>query len=180
MPQHPPMSSVSLSDEVLLRHKEFAMARVQVSNLKLTIELVPATSWYDNLRKVIPQPEWDKLRKRVYAEYGNRCGVCGAEGRLNCHEIWKYDDHNHEQKLLGFIALCDLCHHVKHIGLAGILAFEGKLDYEKVVEHFMKVNGCDRKTFERHRDKAFGQWEKRSQHNWKVDLGKYRDLVESK
>ncbi len=149
--------------------------------LKLTIELVPQTSWYDNMRKVIPKTQWDKLRKRVYAEYGHKCGICGAtEGRLNCHEIWKYDDTNHEQKLKGFIALCDLCHHVKHIGLAGILSQEGKLDLEKVVEHFMKVNGCDRKTFEEHRRKAFEQWRERSRHSWRVNLGEYESVVEKK
>jgi len=114
--------------------------------LKLTIELVPSTSWYDNLRKYTSKEDWDKIRKRTYAEYGNRCGICEAEGRLNCHEIWEYDDKKHIQRLVGFIALCDMCHHVKHIGLAGILASEGKLDYEKVVEHFMKVNNCDRDT----------------------------------
>ena len=82
-----------------------------------------------------------------------------AEGRMNCHEIWEYDDKNHIQKLLGFIALCSMCHHVKHIGFAGILAREGKLNYEKVVEHFMTVNNCDRRTFEEHRKRAFLIWE---------------------
>ena len=96
---------------------------------KLTIELVPATSWYANLRKLIPKADWDKLRRQVYARYGHRCGVCGASNtRLNCHEIWKYEQRKRIQRLLGFIALCDLCHHVKHIGLAGILArFSGRL-----------------------------------------------------
>jgi len=97
---------------------------------------------------------------------------------LNCHEIWEYDDQNHIQKLASFIALCDLCHYVKHIGLAGILAIKGELDYERVVEHFMKVNGCDRETFEEHRQKAFDQWHERSRYEWNVDLGEYERLVE--
>ena len=146
--------------------------------LKLTTELVPYTSWFDNLRAVLPRSVWDKLRKRTYAEYGHRCGICVAEGRLNCHEIWEYDDKNHVQKLVGFIALCDLCHHVKHIGLAGIMAREGKLDYETVVEHFMKVNCCDRKTFEKYMKKVFNQWKERSKSEWSVELGEYKDLVE--
>lgn len=146
--------------------------------LKLTTELVPLTSWFDNLRKVLPRPVWDKLRKRTYAEYGHRCGICGAEGRLNCHEIWEYDDQNHVQRLAGFISLCDLCHHVKHIGLAGILAERGELDYEIVVKHFMKVNDCDRKTFDQYMKKVFIQWDERSQYEWNVDLGDYKDLVE--
>ena len=147
--------------------------------LQLKIELVPSTSWYDNLRKVLPKSEWDKIRKAAYVNYGHRCGICGTEGRLNCHEIWEYDDKKHIQKLKGFIALCDMCHHVKHIGLAGILASEGKLDYEKVIEHFMKVNNCDRRTFEEHKKRAFDEWRKRSQHEWHVDLGEYEDVIKS-
>ncbi len=85
--------------------------------LKLEAELVPSTSWFNNMRKVVPKAEWDRIRKRTYAEYRHRCGICSYEGRLNCHEIWHYDDHNYVQKLEGFIALCGLCHHVKHLGL---------------------------------------------------------------
>ena len=64
----------------------------KLEELKLKIELVPHTSWYKNLRKMLPKSEWDKIRKGTYAEYGHKCGICGANGRLNCHEIWKYDD----------------------------------------------------------------------------------------
>ena len=145
-------------------------------DFKLTIELVPQTSWYDNMRKVMSVAEWDKLRKAVYAQYGRRCAVCEVQGRLNCHEVWEYDDSQHLQKLVGFVALCDLCHHVKHIGLAGILANEGKLDYEQVIAHFMQVNGCDRVAFLTYRDAAFATWQERSRHKWHVDLGVYEHL----
>lgn len=145
--------------------------------LKLTIELVPKTSWYESLREEMPRAEWDRLRKRTYAAYGQKCGICDAKGRLNCHEIWEYDDHNHVQKLEGFITLCNMCHFVKHIGFAGILAQNGKLDYGKVVEHFMEVNQCDRATFEEHREKAFAQWRERSTHEWEVDLGECEELI---
>jgi hypothetical protein len=141
-----------------------------MQELKLTIELVPSTSWYNNVRSAVPRSTWNKLRKKTYADYGCKCGVCGAEGRLNCHEIWEYDDERYVQRLSGFIALCDMCHHVKHLGRAGILAAEGKLDYEKVVEHYMRVNGCDRQAFEEHRATAFRQWRERSRVEWAVDL----------
>ncbi len=96
---------------------------------------------------------------------------------MNCHEIWEYDDKRHIQKLAGFIALCNMCHHVKHIGLAGILASKGKLDYERVIEHFIKVNDCDRSYFEKHREEAFVLWKKRSLSDWLVDLREYRDII---
>ena len=69
--------------------------------------------------------------------------------------------------------------HLKHIGLAGIVADEGKLDYEAVVKHFMKVNKVTRKEFDGHHSAAFEQWEMRSERKWKTDLGKFASLVET-
>ena len=146
------------------------------NKLVLTIELVPSTSWYKNLRKATTRDNWNKIRGKTYTDYKYKCGICGTEARLNCHEIWEYDDKRHMQKLKGFIALCDMCHHVKHIGLAGILASEGKLDFETVIQHFIKVNKCDRDTFEHHKKEAFDKWRARSQHKWKIDLGEYKLL----
>jgi hypothetical protein len=148
-----------------------------MKDLKLTIELVPETSWFNNLRSQMTRRDWDKIRKQTYENYNCKCAICGSEGRMNCHEVWEYDDIKFKQTLLGFIALCDMCHHVKHIGLANILANKGRLDYEMVIAHFTKVNNCDRKTFEKHREKAYEVWEKRSSYQWNVDLGEYADLI---
>ena len=154
------------------------VGQIQTQKLKLTIELIPSASWYNNIRKVIPKAEWDNLRRGVYAKYGYRCGICGmSNSKLSWHEVWEYDDYNHKQKLVDFIALCDMCHHVKHIGFAAILASQGKLDYEKVVKHFMEVNGCSRKTFEEHKKQAFIQWEKRSRYKWTIDLNEFEKIL---
>jgi len=66
--------------------------------------------------------------------------------------------------------------HVKHIGLAGILANEGKLNYSKVVEHFMAVNDCSLSDFDQYVSEAFAQWEERSQHEWTTDFSKYKNV----
>ena len=147
------------------------------NDFKLKIDLVPSTSWYNNLRKLVSKNKWDKIRKKAYSDYGYKCGICGADGRLSCHEIWGYDDENHIQKLEGFIALCTMCHHVKHIGFAGILAQQGKIDYDKVIAHFMSVNKCDYEDFEEHREEAFKIWKKRSECEWNVELGEYENDV---
>jgi hypothetical protein len=141
--------------------------------MKLTIELVPSTAWYSNMRKVLSQAQWDTVRKQCYADYHHQCGVCGAHSRLNCHEIWEYDDTNHIQRLTGYIALCDLCHHCKHLGLAGILAREGKLDMQTVIDHYCQVNGCTQVDFEKDSAAAFAQWRERSRCQWTTDLGEY-------
>ena len=69
--------------------------------------------------------------------------------------------------------LCKMCHHVKHIGLAGILANQGKLDFNAVVSHYCKVNGCNTKDFQQHQKDAFTVWRQRSSHSWKQDFGEY-------
>ena len=108
--------------------------------MKLEIDLVPSTAWYSNLRTKIPRKEWDKIRKQSYSDSNHVCAICSVKSKLNCHEIWEYDDKKHIQTLKGFIALCDDCHMIKHIGFAGIQSSKGLLDFSKLVEHFKKVN----------------------------------------
>lgn len=145
--------------------------------MKLEIDLVPSTAWYSNLRTKIPKKEWDKIRKQSYADVNHKCAICGADGRLNCHEIWEYDDMENIQKLNGFIALCNDCHMIKHIGFAGIQASKGLLDMNKLIEHFIKINSVDRKTFDAHKRKAFEVWSERSQKEWITDLAQWTNLV---
>src|SRR5688572_16248369 len=127
--------------------------------LQLTAELVPQTCWYKNMRNEFPRSVWDKIRKKQYATQGHKCGICYVEGRLNCHEMWDFDDVNRIQKLKGFIALCDLCHAIKHLGRTAMI--EG-IDHRQVEEHFMRVNGCDLKTFIEHGNESMAQWIERS------------------
>jgi hypothetical protein len=97
--------------------------------------------------------------------------------QMSCHEIWQYDDEHHIQKLAGFIALCPMCHHCKHLGKAGLLAAEGKLDFEKVIEHFMRVNQCSREEYEAHSKEVWCIWRERNEHTWTTNLGMYAHLV---
>ncbi|MGD0978603.1 MAG: HNH endonuclease [Candidatus Bathyarchaeia archaeon] len=142
--------------------------------MKLTAELVPSTVWYSSLYRLLPREVWNSIREGIIAEKGRVCEICGEEnGKMNLHEIWNYDDAKYIQRLSGFILLCEMCHHAKHIGLAGVLANEGKLDYNEIARHFCKVNGCSEKEFTKHVDDAFRIWKKRSQHQWTPDFGEY-------
>lgn len=138
--------------------------------MKLTTELVPASSWYNNVRKNVATQVWDRIRHRIYRKYNYKCGICGAKEKLNCHEIWEYDDENYIQKLVGFIALCNMCHFVKHLGFAEILARRGELDYNKVIVHFTRVNECSREVFGEYKEEVFDIWEERSNHEWCIYL----------
>jgi hypothetical protein len=151
-------------------------------HMRLTFELVPQTCWYSNLRNKMTRANWDHLRTLVYATYNDRCGICHASRHisgvtLHCHEIWHYDDEHHVQRLAGFIALCEMCHHCKHIGLAGIRASERTLDFRKVIAHFMQVNQCSYEEYEAHSRAAWDTWYERNTHQWVIDLGTYGNLV---
>jgi len=142
--------------------------------MKLTAELVPETAWGKSLYNLLPREIWNELREGFIKENGRKCQICGeTSGKIYLHEIWNYDDQKHIQKLEGLILLCEMCNRIKHIGHTGILADEGKLDYDEVVNHFCKVNNCSKKEFYEHVDNAFKIWEKRSQHQWKQDFGEY-------
>lgn len=146
--------------------------------LKLEIDLIPSTVWYSSLYRLLPRQIWNNIRDDIIKSRGRKCQICGeTEGAMNLHEIWNYDDINHIQKLEGFILLCRMCHHVKHIGLAEIMAMKGELDFNEVIGHFCKVNGCSRAEFGKHKARAFEIWNIRSQEEWKQDFGKYtKDL----
>jgi hypothetical protein len=119
---------------------------------------------------------WDKIRKEQYKSEEYRCGICKCEarGKLDCHEIWEFDDVNRIQRLQGFIALCKLCHAVKHFGRIAMLDENVR---RQVEEHFMRVNECDLKTCKTHGDQAMALWVERSSHEWSFDWGDYQTLV---
>ena len=147
-----------------------------MQKLKLTIELVPASSWNQNLRSLLKPQMWEKLRKEVYRKYNYKCAICNSGGRLHAHEVWEYDDKNHIQKLVDLISICFMCHAAKHIGLAGIQASRGKIDFENLVKHFMKVNNCSREVFEKHQKEAFKKFEDRSRYEWNLDVRNLSNL----
>lgn len=135
---------------------------------KLSIELVPKTCWYSNVRSILTKPQWDAIRKMVATEAGNVCEICGGKGKkypTECHEIWDYNDDTLVQKLIGLIALCPNCHSSKHFGLAEIL---GKRD--KVIKHLMKINGITKTAVEKHVEESFAEFTERSKKQWVLDI----------
>jgi hypothetical protein len=135
---------------------------------KLTIELVPSSSWFNNVRSAVTKKQWDYLKSQVSSKAWNVCEICGGVGPkhpVECHEIWHYDNKKLIQKLEGMIALCPDCHMVKHIGLAGI---RGKR--AQALHHLMYVNNMTSKEAEAYIEGAFKVWAERSAKTWTLDL----------
>ena len=136
--------------------------------IKLSIELVPSSSWFNNVRSAVTKKRWDYIRARVCSLAYDTCEICGDIGPkhpVECHEIWSFNNKESIRKLEGMIALCPNCHMVKHFGLAEVQGKRGWALY-----HFMKVNGLTRNKAEAYIKQAFEVWEKRSTKEWTVDI----------
>ena len=141
--------------------------------LILKIELVPASSWFSNVRSAVTAKQWSSIRLKNISYAYNICEICSDPGEthpLECHEIWGYNDEKLIQKLIGMTALCKNCHMVKHIGLAQI---QGK--GEKAMKHFMKVNKMNKADAEKYISEQFIIWAKRSKSKWTLDISLLKD-----
>lgn len=139
---------------------------------KLSIELIPSTCHFSNVRTTVKPSEWDKIRFISYEAANNRCEICGDTGKnqgykhnVECHEIWEYDDENHIQKLVGLISLCPICHQVKHIGRAIAI---GK-QYQCFAQ-LAKVNKWTQEQVQEHLLASFALHKERSKFQWELDL----------
>jgi hypothetical protein len=138
---------------------------------KLGINLIPKNSWYDNLRSRFTKDQWDILRKDCYRKAGYICEICTGNGKdqgfnwpVECHEVWDFSKKG-VQKLVRLIALCPMCHKCQHPGLAQIQGF-----YERVLEHYSRVNQISLIESVKDYVKAFKEWEKRNKIEWNLDI----------
>jgi hypothetical protein len=137
-------------------------------NKLLYIELVPQTCWFSNVRNHVTKPEWDIIRKSVFAKAGNRCEICGGKGAkwpVECHEIFAYDDALKFQTLVGMIALCPACHQAKHFGLARLKGVD-----KEAMWHLCEVNNWTIDQGVDHVNQQMTIGIERSKHEWSVDL----------
>ena len=147
------------------------------SKIKLTVELVPKTCHFSNVRTTIKPKEWDKIRFISYEAAGNRCEICHESGKdqgykhnVECHEIWEYDDENLIQKLIGLISLCPTCHQVKHIGRAMAIGKD-----KECFAQLAKVNKWTPEQIVKHIEEAFIVYRERSQYKWDLDISILND-----
>lgn len=139
---------------------------------KLTVELVPKTCHFSNVRTTIKPSEWDKIRFISYEAANNKCEICKATGKeqgykhnVECHEIWEYNDTTHVQKLVGLISLCVICHQVKHIGRAIAMGKQGIC-----FAHLGKINKWTPLQVQEHIVASFELHKQRSKHPWTLDI----------
>jgi hypothetical protein len=142
---------------------------------KLYVDLVPATSFFDNVRSAVPAKVWKSISMAVYDRAGNRCSICNGVGRqhaVEAHERWEFEIERGVQKLVEIVALCPTCHRATHIGLADKLGM-GK----GARAQLRRVNGWSSVHVETHIADAFAVWHERSKRSWIVDISYLDQLV---
>lgn len=142
---------------------------------RLTVELVPSTSHFRNLRSLLSPAEWGKVRRKIYRRAGFRCQVCGGRGPahpVECHEEWHYNEDTQVQSLAALVALCPACHQAKHAGLA---ATRGRLP--QVVGHLARVNDWTPDEAGQHLQAAFTEYRRRSQLAWVLDVSVLDEIL---
>lgn len=133
---------------------------------KLDFEMVPEECWFANLRSVLTPADWDRVRKDAYARAKWQCRICGAKGRLEAHEQWRYDEENALQTLEDVLALCRNCHEVKHVSRTQLMGRGAE-----AMEHFMRVNGCSQMDFHAALGEANEAYRRRNQvEGWVTDI----------
>lgn len=125
----------------------------------LSIELVPKTAWYKNLRAELTKDEWENVKRKTFIMANYVCEICGGRGSahpVECHEVWKYDIDAKVQTLVRTIALCPACHEVKHFGLANL-----KGRFKIAMNHLIKINRWDEAAGNWYFDQCGEEWLRR-------------------
>jgi 5-methylcytosine-specific restriction endonuclease McrA len=132
---------------------------------RLTIELVPSPCWGKTVRALLSPHEWRTIQETVFESAAGKCQVCGWQGGLRCHTVWRYDERQGSQALEGFLALCRFCHEVKHIGLTEL---HGR--YPQAIAHLASVNRWSKRAAAQYADGCFETHDRRSRREWTQNL----------
>ncbi len=148
---------------------------------KRTLEpcLLPEAAWGKslcNLNKKGQCKYWPSLRDDAKLHHGTGCIFCD-NAAVHGHEVWDYDDKNAVVTLQEVVPVCEMCHHVIHLGRSELLASKGELDFKAVLDHFARVRGVKRFEIEAIAREAFDQWEVRSRRQWKVSYGQFEIYI---
>jgi hypothetical protein len=148
---------------------------VTTTTTLLTIEMIPRPLHGKSLSCLLKRSLWDVIGRSVCARAEGRCEVCGEEStRLDCHEVWSYDDERRVARLVGLKAICSACHLSTHMGRATSI---GRQD--KAIAHLMDVNGWTWQQARPYVGRAMHEWAMRSKNAWVLDVSDLPSIVQS-
>ncbi|GBG14364.1 IMP dehydrogenase [Novimethylophilus kurashikiensis] len=130
-------------------------------------DMLPSSVWEANLRHMLSDEEWDRLRKFCYQAAGNTCVACGSRGEphIEAHEAWSFDERTGIQKLKALLSLCPTCHKAKHLGFAQRIGL-----LPQVLDRLKWLNDWDDEMLKTELAKVQARQEELSKRNWTLDL----------
>jgi len=130
-------------------------------------DMLPSNVWQANLRTLLSEAEWDRLRKFCYQAAGNTCVACGSRGEphIEAHEAWKFDEISGKQILTGLLCLCPTCHKAKHLGYANRI---GRLPH--VFARLRWLNDWDEQQLYQELERVQLRQKALSKRDWTLDL----------
>lgn len=145
---------------------------------RLEVGLIPASMWGKNVRAVVSEESWLKLRRQFGAYYDPFinypdpapplvCGCCDEKflDSLHLHELWDFNDDKRTQTLIGFKAVCEDCHNAIHIGRANKVGLG-----ESAKKHLKKVNSWTDIQLLEYLESAQSEWIRRSSIEYELDV----------
>jgi len=134
----------------------------------LEIELVPQSSHYNNLRKMLTATQWKKLRSKIIPPLENKCVICKGSSRgrsLDLHEVWEYDRSTGVQKLVRLEGLCASCHECKHFYFTKMRGNE-----KRARERLQRLNHLSDIQMHEYELKVHREYLLNSSINWTLDV----------
>lgn len=130
-------------------------------------DMLPSSTWEDNLRTRLKPEEWDRLRKFCYSAAGNTCVACGSRGEphVEAHEVWRFDEKTSTQYLKGLLCLCPTCHKIKHWGYSNRLGI-----LPQVRDRIKWLNDWDDQILAKSLDDVAKRQDQLSRIKWTLDL----------
>lgn len=157
----------------------FFIKKQSQNKAKIQIEMIPSNQHYKNVRAVLTSEEWTRITKLHSQEAKDCCEICGKNAKLECHEIWSFNESSKVQKLEGMTAICHECHGGIHYGHT--IKHKGKSDQVNITHNIMKVNNWTSEDLQANYMIALDVAESKSNHHYTLDLtllnqSKYRRL----
>ena len=147
------------------------------------INLVPLPLHFRNLRELMTQGDWKKVRSDLIAERGVVCEICGkvetAPPRIYAHEDWEYDVSTDPAvaRLNGFQLVCWHCHACEHFEHTKILGKTLLRAVPDTIAHFCRLNEVDETAFLEHEREAQEIYHARNKLRWTIDWGPYSEWI---
>lgn len=130
-----------------------------------SVDCVPESAWFANLRSMIPTSQWKALSAYVRHRNHDQCEFCGSNEKTEAHERWLFDEKTGRQKLMRIMCLCKMCHLSVHIGVATELGFR-----EDAEKHIFATTGWTKKDLVKHLEDGSGRWQTISKMPWTQDV----------